>query len=158
MKKPNDLPSDGPWPEHDISMLYNLSYCSRASESIDPGALACIVETAQRHNVRHGITGILVFSEGIFLQWLEGPRDFIMPLMDRIREDPRHERLVMLSELEEVRGRMFPDWSMELVSITDICQVLSRTLQLAEDAATIQTLRCLLRDLTAGGLAGLTVH
>jgi hypothetical protein len=158
MKKPRKGVGDPSWPEHDVAMLHIVTYCSRASESVDAAALGHIVSTAQQYNACRGITGILVFSEGIFLQWLEGPRDAIIPLMKRIAKDPRHDGLVMLNELEEVRGRMFPNWSMELVHITEICQVLSRTLELANDAAIIQAVRLLLADLSTGGLAELTLH
>ena len=45
-----------------------------------------------------------------------------MSLMDRLKADPRHENVVMLTESEEVRERLFPNWDMELVTITECCR------------------------------------
>lgn len=103
-----------------IPMLYNLVYCSRAVAGIDEAAVA----SARRHNPEHGITGMLVFGSGIFFQWLEGPRDDVTRLMDRLRSDPRHDNVVVLSDNEEVRERLFPAWDMELVGTDDIRDVL----------------------------------
>ncbi|MCK7493892.1 MAG: BLUF domain-containing protein [Comamonadaceae bacterium] len=72
-----------------------------------------IIESSRRRNPEQGITGMLVFGSGIFFQWLEGPRDNVTQLMAVLRADPRHENVVQLSEIEEVRERLFPDWDME---------------------------------------------
>jgi predicted ATP-grasp superfamily ATP-dependent carboligase len=85
----------------------------------------------------------------MFFQWIEGPREEVTRLMDSIRRDPRHERVVMLGETEEVRERLFPDWSMELVAPGDIRPVLQDALASAKDAKSTAALCLLLAQFDA---------
>jgi hypothetical protein len=151
IEQPNDeLPAD-----HGLSLMYTLVYCSRATAGIDDTAVARIIEAAQRDNPRQGITGLLVFGSGIFFQWLEGSRERVSGLMTRLRGDTRHHSIVQLSDSEEVRERLFPDWDMELVDSDDIRNVLEDALSTAEDPHNIRTLQNLLKELDDGELASL---
>ena len=147
--------SDEPLTGHAFPLLYNVVYCSRATDGIDETAVKRIIETAHRCNPVQGITGLLVFGSGIFFQWLEGPRDNVTQLMANIKADPRHQEVVSLSAVEEVRERLFPDWDMELVTSADIRDVLVDALDTAKDANNIKTLGLLMEQLDAGQLAGL---
>ena len=135
-----------------LPLLHQLIYCSRAAPGLEETAVARIIETARRVNPAHGITGLLVFGSGMFFQWIEGPRDNVTLLMDRIRSDPRHEQVVMLSETEEVRERLFPDWDMELVTASDIRDVLLDALTDAWDDRSTEALNRMLAQLDADGL------
>jgi len=137
-------------PSHGMggTLLYNLVYCSRAVPGTDPHALDRILSTARRRNPQQAITGVLVFGGGVFFQWLEGPRENVSRLMDRIRADPRHQDVVLLSDSEEVRDRLFPQWAMELVTSDDIRDVLVD----AQDSSSAQALQALLQQLDAGEL------
>ena len=118
-------------------------------------SVAHIIAAARRWNPARGITGLLVCGSGVFFQWIEGPRDNVMQLMDRIRADPRHEHVVTLSETEEVRERLFPEWDMELVSASEIRDVLIDALADAEDEKNTASLSLILEHLDAGGIAEL---
>jgi hypothetical protein len=131
-------------------LLYNLVYCSRATPGMDEAEVQRIVKSAKRWNPVHGITGLLVFGGGIFFQWLEGPRDSVMGLMRILAADPRHESIVSLTEAEEVRERMFPDWDMELVTPDDIRDVLADALAEASDPKHSAALTLLLEQLDSG--------
>ena len=113
--------------------LHNLIYCSLASPNMDPAEIQKIIATAKHHNPRYGITGLLVYGSGIFFQWLEGPKDNVTRLMKIIGEDPRHLNVVVLSEEDEIRDRLFPDWDMELVEAAEIGDVLKNALKEASD-------------------------
>ncbi len=140
--------------EHGIGLplLHQVIYCSRAAPGVEASAVDRIIETARRVNPAHGITGLLVFGSGMFFQWIEGPRDNVTLLMDRIRNDPRHEQVVTLSETEEVRERLFPDWDMELVTASDIRDVLLDALATAEDDRSTEALTLMLEQLEADGV------
>jgi len=127
--------------------LYNLVYCSRAAPGVDDAVVARILAASRRNNPRQGITGLLVFGSGIFFQWLEGPRDSVTRLMGHLLRDARHDTIVRLSENEEPRDRVFPDWDMELVGGADIRAVLTDALDEAEDEQNIAALRRLLEQL-----------
>ncbi len=138
---------DEPLTGHAFPVLYNLVYCSRATEGVDDAAVNRIIGSARRLNPAQGITGLLVFGSGIFFQWLEGPRHSILELMATLKTDSRHENIVMLSATEEVRERLFPDWDMELVTTSDIRDVLLDALSQTKDEKNIMALRLLLAQL-----------
>lgn len=150
-----NMQSDEPLAGHAYPLLYNLVYCSRATDGVDDAAVARIIETARRCNPVQGITGLLVFGSGIFFQWLEGPRDNVTQLMANLKKDPRHEDVVQLSAVEEVRERLFPDWDMELVTSADIRDVLLDALAQAKDKKNGAALTLLLNQLDEGQLGGI---
>ena len=146
---------DEPGPGYILPLLYNVVYCSRAAAGVDDAEVARIIATSRRWNPERGITGLLVFGSGIFFQWLEGPRDNVIELMAMLRADTRHNTVVQLSVVEEVRERLFPTWDMELVTTTDIRDVLLDALDNATDAHNTAALGSLLAALDAGELSGL---
>ena len=98
---------------------------------------------------------MLVFGSGIFFQWLEGPRDTVMTLMSLLRTDRRHQNIILLSEVEEVRERLFPDWEMELVTGEHVREVLQDARNNASDPNSAQALTDMLAELDSGSLSGL---
>jgi hypothetical protein len=138
-----------------LPLLHQVVYCSRVADGVDDDAVARIVDAARRNNPAHGITGLLVFGGGVFFQWIEGPRAQIVGLMAIIREDTRHRDVVMLSETEEVRERLFPEWDMELVGPEDIREVLEDALDTAKDPGSVTALTRLLGKLDDGPLDSL---
>lgn len=138
-----------------LPLLHQVVYCSRAADGVDDAVVARIVAAAHRHNPVHDITGLLVFGSGVFFQWLEGPRANIVGLMAIIRADARHHDVVMLSETEEVRERLFPAWDMERVDADNIREVLEDALDSAEDPANVTALTRMLAKLDGGPLDSL---
>jgi hypothetical protein len=149
------MQSDEPISGHHLPLLYNIVYCSTATAGVDAAAVDDIISYARRNNPAHGITGLLVFGSGVFFQWLEGPRDNVRQLYANLRKDPRHDAIVLLSEDEEIRERLFPNWDMELVDAPQIRDVLQDALDSAEDGGNAQALRRMLEQLDAGDLRAL---
>ncbi len=106
--------------------LYSLLYCSHATRWMTPDELPHIVGSAWRHNPPLEITGLLVFGGGMFLQWLEGPQAHVQALMQRLRQDRRHECVMELHAFGGVQHRLYPFWSMQLVGPMDILAVLEQ--------------------------------
>jgi hypothetical protein len=92
-------------------MLVRLLYASRAAASTDDDALAEIVKQAQANNHRLGVTGVLCFADGVFMQALEGGRSTVSALYHRIAQDKRHSEVVLLS-YQEIAERRFAGWAM----------------------------------------------
>jgi hypothetical protein len=96
-------------------MPYRLIYSSEATGEMARTDLEQMLEESRLRNAKRDITGVLVFSDGVFFQVLEGERDDVEDLMDRIRRDPRHHDLKVILE-EETAGRVFPTWRMACLS------------------------------------------
>jgi hypothetical protein len=97
-------------------MLVRLMYASRAAATVDHEALIAILRKSRTNNTLTGITGVLCFSGGIFLQVLEGGRSPVNALYQRIANDRRHGDVVLLS-YEEITERSFAGWSMGQVNL-----------------------------------------
>lgn len=97
-------------------MLVRLLYASRAVPAVDHEELLAILKKSKVNNPKVGITGVLCFSQGIFMQVLEGGRDAVSALYNRIANDARHADVVLLS-YEEIAERRFAGWSMGQVNM-----------------------------------------
>jgi hypothetical protein len=75
------------------------------------GQLASILESSVRHNLQNGITGMLLYCRGGFMQVLEGNATQVHETFARICADPRHHHIIPLSDTEEPM-RHFENWSM----------------------------------------------
>lgn len=99
-------------------MLVRLLYCSRAVDT-SPEAVEAILEKAREHNPVSGITGILCYGGGIFLQAIEGGRMQVSELFGTIQKDPRHKDVALL-HYEEILERRFGGWTMGQVNISKL--------------------------------------
>ena len=97
-------------------MLVRLMYASRAAAAVDQDELVAILRKSKANNPALGITGVLCFSEGIFLQVLEGGRGAVNRLYNRIATDARHTQVELLV-YEEIGERHFAGWSMGQVNM-----------------------------------------
>ncbi len=139
-----------------LPRMMHFAYCSRAADGVDDGEVGRIVESAQRSNLGRGITGVLVFGRGIFFQWIEGPAAQIQNLIANLHSDPRHYDIVTLSQSEEERERLYPNWGMELVEADDIRAVLQDALESAEDEYNIAALKRILNHFESSALFSLS--
>ena len=73
-------------------------------------------------------------------------------LLARIAADPRHTHLVVLSQEDEIRERLFPEWDMELVEAADIREVLNDALEQSADDKQKRMLSQMLLEIESGGL------
>ena len=99
-------------------MLVRLLYASRAVDT-SPGAIDAILAQSRSHNPACGITGILCYGAGVFLQAIEGGRMAISELYGHIQRDPRHKDVVLL-HYEEISERRFGGWTMGQVNLSKI--------------------------------------
>jgi hypothetical protein len=91
--------------------MRQLLYVSNTIEDIRPGDLDDILTASRRNNDLLGITGLLVFIDGGFLQMLEGEERSVRELYSRIATDRRHANPRLMLD-REVPVRAFPAWSM----------------------------------------------
>ncbi len=82
-------------------MLYRLIFASEAVGATGTSALsiAQILGVSVANNRRDHITGCMMFHRGHILQVVEGARVDLDRLLRRLRDDPRHTALRVLSDL-----------------------------------------------------------
>lgn len=97
--------------------LVRLIYASRAKDDFCEDDIASILHKARANNARMDVTGILLFSCNYFVQCLEGRRDVVDELYDRIINDERHYGVELLLNTEAT-AREFADWRMGYVGST----------------------------------------
>jgi hypothetical protein len=100
-------------------MLVRLLYVSRAVDPDSAAATDSILASSRAHNMHNGITGILCYGGGIFLQAIEGGRMQVNDLYSQIVNDKRHRDVVLL-DYQEVTERRFGGWSMGVVNLSKL--------------------------------------
>lgn len=93
--------------------LIQLIYTSTATRAMDEAELDQIVATARSRNPDNGITGMLFYADGHFMQVLEGEEALVDATLERVRRDPRHTD-VTVTERSAISERSFAEWSMGL--------------------------------------------
>jgi diguanylate cyclase (GGDEF)-like protein len=98
--------------------LYRLVYYSRNTimgldEEVQ-STVHQILETSKRNNAAVGVTGALMFTDGLFAQVLEGQRTAVETVFERIQLDDRHDEVHLLS-FGPAEARVFPTWAMAFV-------------------------------------------
>ncbi len=106
---------------HPSALIYRLIYCSRnvitrgvpdtAAGEAQEREIQSILRASRRNNPLYGITGALLFTGTGFAQVLEGHRESVERLFERIGADPRHADVAVLS-LTPTEKRSFPAWAM----------------------------------------------
>jgi hypothetical protein len=99
-------------------MLVRLLYASRVVDS-SPDAIENILSQSRHSNPSCGITGILCYGSGIFLQAIEGGRMPVSELYGHIQHDSRHKDVVLL-HYEEISERRFGGWTMGQVNLSKL--------------------------------------
>ena len=99
-------------------MLVRLLYASRAVDT-SPDAIESILTQSRQHNPVTGITGILCYGGGIFLQAIEGGRQQVSDLFGHIQKDARNKDVVLL-HFEEIFERRFGGWTMGQVNLSKL--------------------------------------
>ncbi len=100
-------------------MLVRLLYVSRAVQPDSTDAIQAILAAARQHNLNNGITGILCYGGGVFVQAIEGGRQAVNRLYNHIIEDPRHKDVELL-HYEEITERRFGGWTMGQVNLSKL--------------------------------------
>lgn len=100
-------------------MLVRLLYASRTAEAVTHEVIESILAQSRKHNPELGITGILCHGGDVYMQVLEGGRDAVNGLYNKIVRDKRHRDVVLL-HYEEVAERRFAGWTMGQVNLAKV--------------------------------------
>ncbi|MCY1695262.1 BLUF domain-containing protein [Curtobacterium sp. SL109] len=91
--------------------MLSLIYSSVATSVLEPQELTALLAQSRASNEQTGITGMLLYRNGYFLQVLEGPDAVVRRKMQTIRDDGRHTKVSVLLE-DVIEDRQFPEWTM----------------------------------------------
>jgi len=108
--------------------LYRVAYVSNATRALGRQELDSLLATSRRNNERDGISGLLVYDAGAFMQVFEGPTEAIESLVRRIEHDPRHTSIVFLSA-GPIEQRYFEGWGMDMANLDRVDDTTHDTLR-----------------------------
>jgi len=96
--------------------MYYLIYLSAGVSWFSEQELKEILAISNINNSRDGITGLLLYSEGNFIQLLEGEENKVNETFIRISNDQRHKGITPIAS-GNIEQRNFPEWAMGYKSI-----------------------------------------
>ena len=99
--------------------MFYVLYTSSVAAKCSQGEIANILKISRRNNLVNSVTGVLVYKEPEFLQFLEGPHDSVTGLYDKIKNDERHGSIRTISD-GQIDSRIFPNWEMGFANEDDL--------------------------------------
>lgn len=98
--------------------MFSLTYVSTATVHFTRSQLQDLLIKSRSNNEALGITGLLLFKDGNFMQTLEGDEPAVRALYDKIANDSRHSGSSILL-IEHPTGRAFGEWAMAYRDLND---------------------------------------
>ena len=91
--------------------LYTLVYVSFARHDFSDPELIELLRVSRENNGKLDVTGMLLYRNRFFIQVLEGERETVRSLFNKIKKDPRHEGVLMVYD-GPIATRTFSSWKM----------------------------------------------
>ena len=98
--------------------MIRINYLSQATPNFSSIDLLYLLEQCQTNNRKLGLTGLLIFGNGTFLQVIEGDDHIVDALMEKISKDRRHTNFQILATFP-IEERHYSDWSMGFEKLTE---------------------------------------
>lgn len=99
--------------------LISHVYASSAVGSLAYQEILDILHDSRENNQRLGITGMLLYKGGNFMQVLEGPEASVGALLQKVERDRRHRGVLHLAK-KPIEQRSFTDWSMAFQNLDSL--------------------------------------
>lgn len=93
-------------------------YVSSAAEPLSQQALVELLTVSRRNNQRDGLSGLLLYRGGNFMQLLEGDETAVWSTHARITRDARHRGVLTILQ-QPITNRLFDDWTMAFGNLDD---------------------------------------
>ena len=107
--------------------MYRIMYISTAVIKFTDQELEELLDIARKNNQAKNVTGLLILKGRSFLQCLEGQKEDIDEIYEKIKQDQRHDSIIQVIE-EEDDKRYFPDWSMGYRNFSHVDKIDSKKL------------------------------
>ncbi|MCL1469805.1 BLUF domain-containing protein [Argonema antarcticum] len=99
--------------------MKRLTYISKSSRHLSIQEIENIGAISRKNNQKQNITGVLLCTQDIFFQILEGEEESIDKLYEKILVDDRHTDILCLQTEHDIKEKMFPDWSMQTINLDE---------------------------------------
>jgi len=96
--------------------MLSLIYVSSSIKLLNDAELLDILKVSRENNGSKDITGLLLYKSGNFMQALEGPDEVVNALYEKIKADPRHKDVSVISR-EQIAARQFSKWEMAFTNL-----------------------------------------
>ncbi len=96
-------------------MYKAIVYVSEASRAMSEYKAKDLAKVSKEKNLEKGITGILVYNSGYFLQYLEENADDVFNLLKKISDDERHKNIKVVYNKDQ-ESKLFSKWGMEYIN------------------------------------------
>lgn len=91
--------------------LISLVYISSERAPFSAKELDELLSNSRQRNRLNGVTGVMLYAGGAFMQYLEGPKSAVTQTFERIKADRRHYGIMELIRMD-IPKREFKDWTM----------------------------------------------
>lgn len=98
--------------------LHSIVYVSSATRPFTESELLALLRQSLEKNGKLGVTGMLLYKDGNFIQLLEGPEEAVRGVYTQIASDQRHYGLILLLDRPAER-RLCRDWTMSFRDLND---------------------------------------
>ncbi|MBA2723579.1 MAG: BLUF domain-containing protein [Methylibium sp.] len=96
-----------------MSALRSVVYVSTATGGVTAESLESLITEARKFNLASGVTGVLLYADGNFMQCFEGADDAVHGTYTRILASRKHRNIIELMNAP-VDSRAFEGWHMGL--------------------------------------------
>jgi len=93
-------------------MTFQLIYVRFSKTEFTDIMLIDLLKKSRERNKANGITGILLYSDKVFIQLLEGEKNTVERCYGMILKDSRDTCATILLKETSPFGALFPEWSM----------------------------------------------
>ena len=97
--------------------MIRVTYLSQATPNFASIDLVYLLEQCHLNNPKRGLTGLLIFGNNTFLQTIEGEKNTVEELIEKISKDKRHTKFQVLSK-QSIEKRQYSDWAMGFEKLT----------------------------------------
>jgi len=113
-----DYPTDGEIGKSSEGMK-RLTYISKVNAVLSEDDILEIGRVSSINNRKIDVTGVLISAGDYFFQILEGEQSIVDHLLEKIGRDTRHCGVRVLTAEYGCEERLFSDWDMKTVAITE---------------------------------------
>ena len=98
--------------------MLRITYISAESYKLSSEDLLSILGKCNENNPRLGLTGMLIYGNGTFIQSIEGKEEIVKNMISKISSDARHKDFKVLSE-EITEQRLYDEFNMGFERLTE---------------------------------------